>query len=343
MTSNNTTTCSNELVVENISFLFYSPFEKFIQINIVPCLAVFGVLCNLSFLLVVYRVKQFHNGINVLLVNLAIADIFFLITDVTNTLSTVISSPYQRDFSWSPVDWGCTLVNGAVHLFEASSLLFIVIISIDRYFAVCRPFQHRLSKHLRTFLFCAIPWGTAVVLAVFYSLTLEEWDICWEWKYDNATLPTTYSTCEPSQDTGPFFYVLNVAPYVISVCVNGAFYYWILKTLKRSYAVNSQRSVEARMSAVKMLVFNWLVYLVCVSPNFVLLFVNVIYDIDWLKKVEPICRALLVINSSVNPLIYNAFNSRYRKAFVRVFSFRRKTRPSRVSFSGHSSVRTTKV
>lgn len=331
------------ITVMDISLLFYPPLSSFIKINVVPYIALFGFISNVSFLLVVYKVKQFHNGINILLVNLALADIFFLVTEVTQSVLLIRNSPYQVDFSWSPFPWACHVSMGSVHLFEAASLLFIVTISIDRYFAVCKPFQHRLSKHLRNIFFCGMPWVLSILLAVGFAFTFSSNSFTWNWAEKNVTLPNSVRLCESDEVKPAYFFLLNLAPYVISVFLNGALYFWILKTLKKTYGVNSRRSAEARMSAVRMLLFNWLVYLLCVSPNFLLLCINIFHESAMYENLESVCRALLVVNSSVNPLIYNAFNSRYRKAFVRVFSVRRNTRPTRVSFSAHSSVRTTKV
>ena len=86
----------------------YNHVDKVVSTMVIPCVAVFGVISNVSFLIVVWRLKQMRNSTNFYLANLAVADMLFLVTASTHTILNYLDSPI-RNAEYVDVP-GCSLI-----------------------------------------------------------------------------------------------------------------------------------------------------------------------------------------------------------------------------------------
>ena len=135
--------CTSNTSLDELAWYKYSPASWVFVVVFVPLIATFGVVCNLAFMFVVYRVKSMRNITNVYLVNLAIADSSLLLVAVWRYIGDYIVSPvYDLQFSFSS-PFECFMPNLLVYVCYYASLWTVTIVSIERYLATCHPFWHR--------------------------------------------------------------------------------------------------------------------------------------------------------------------------------------------------------
>lgn len=117
-------------------------------------------------------------------------------------------------------------------------------------------------------------------------------------------------------------------------------------TTNQSCAMNSnfKRQAQIRRQVVLMLASVCVTFFICLLP-FRLLTLWIIYssaeDITNLGMETYyillfICRILLYVNSSANPILYNLISSKFRAAFIRVLQVNNRFIIQRRSYEGHS-------
>ena len=119
--------------------------------------------------------------------------------------------------------------------------------------------------------------------------------------------------------------MIDVCQFLLACPGNFTLYICIMRRLnKRKGKLASQE----RNHVAKMLGINACVFFICLVPiavnNLMFLFhVGQIVDTFAVDTLQWIALSTVSLNSAVNPLIYNAFNLNYRKAFRKAFTCRR--------------------
>ncbi|XP_046383786.1 growth hormone secretagogue receptor type 1-like isoform X2 [Ischnura elegans] len=146
-----------------------------------------GVAGNVMVPLVILRSRDMRNSTNVFLVNLSVADLLVLLLCTPTLLVEVHSRPEV----WVLGPHMCKAVPFVELTVAHASVLTILAISFERYYAICEPLKAGyVCTKGRAFLLCLLSWAVA---AVFTSpiLMLPEYNSSHEY-YDGSRVPACF-------------------------------------------------------------------------------------------------------------------------------------------------------
>ena len=121
-----------------------------------------GIVGNISTCVVIARNKHMHTATNYYLFSLAISDLLLLVSGL----------PPEVFFMWRKHSYVfgetfCVLQSFAAETSANATVLTITAFTIERYVAICHPFQsHTLSKLSRAVKFVIAIWVSALGLAI---------------------------------------------------------------------------------------------------------------------------------------------------------------------------------
>lgn len=303
-----------------------------------PLVAVLGILSNLSFIFVVWRVQHMRNSMNIILLNLSVADLLFLLLGTTTKFVNVINSPVVGDSFFCQ----CFVIIPLVNVATFASLLLVSLISVERYIAVCKPHQYlKFTCRRLTLAYVSCVWISSLALAIcLLPSTMDFVSVCIIWPDTSAysNFPAKVGFCEARSD---FWSSVNesvqIFPFFIALVLNVVCFVKIMSRLygrivlpfltgptKQDSQVNKRQN-HSTNAATKMLIINGTAFFVLATPFHVTSAVQ--FFESFLSKWSCGCRyfkdisvLFLYVNSAVNPFIYGLTNRTYRRAYYSVFS-----------------------
>ncbi|XP_038055731.1 galanin receptor 2a-like [Patiria miniata] len=324
----------------------YDAGDRFAIEVVYPCIMALGIITNGAFCIVLSRVKQMRNVTNLYLVNLALADMTFLIVAVSEKLARIIASPVQLDKTLYGLA-GCILIPFIVNCTYFASIFIVTLVSIEKFYAICRPLQHRrISSFERTVKLLIGAWMLSILCScTFIPGRANVVTICVQWPADYADidLPSVVTLCTSINVWNWFQHVSNFlqsVPFFVAAAANTVMYVKILKTMHRRVGAQddltemNNKRVQVRNQVAAMLVANGLVFFLCqmlfqcvsVALAFRHLRTPPILTVAQIDKALLVARILTYLNSAVNAIIYNIVSSRYRSAFKETFCWRKARR-----------------
>lgn len=314
--------------------LLYSNGMVFYTQCILPILLLLGFLDNAAFVYVVTKQSSMKTATNRYLVNLAIADIVFLLSAIGEKLWKFANSPLvDDDIPIGPV--GCVVLPFLVDTAYFASLFFVTLVSAEIFFAVCYPkgkslFQHRTWSLWLTVLAWLLSGITAGLIAP--SNTGLEY-LCFTWSGSELTksLPEVLAMCGRELPwLRTLMHVVQIVPFFITLFLNAFLYVKIVIGLNRSIirlrshtSVKRDGDTHLRNQIARMLVVNGVIFFLLLAPFEILSLleaVNVYLSTSHEVLTSTITRGLMYFNSVVNPIIYTAMSQRYREAFKNAFT-----------------------
>ena len=352
--------------VKNEEVLPYSYSEVMIITVIVPILMVLGLITNGAFLFVVLQIKSMHTITNRYLSSLAIADIAYLILRNLNYLIPYISVPMFQSEEYLG-DGGCVIFPLLMDVTFFVHVVMVTIVSLDRFYAVYKPQENRFRytrKYSRAIIICS--WLMCFALAGIFQIPssgkLQRFYFCDDWSLHNksTSYPNWYAQCIPNNhEFSSVALICMTFPFFISMIANFFLYSWIIVLLNRragstEVAKKSNQQTRNRIT-VMLIVTGTLFFLLLIPYEASLLISQSCYVLEYYEFVlthgwnvwYEFCKILVCILHTINPIIYNATNRRYREAFARAFCLHdiiyRGQSPPGSSYKHPSAIQTTDV
>ena len=292
----------------NLLFDRRDPSEVILLLIQFSCLPI-SLFGNFLILVCIYKYNWLRTPINFLVGNLAAGDILLGVTySPVGALGNFMGLDQYR--------YLCLL-----ELFSFCTVLIVVVsnmlvISIDRYVSVTYPFTYkaRALVHVRRFIPCC--W----VAAVCYSIVpILGWN--------SYGLGTGRDRCNYNT-VWPHAYQLTILMYVISaVFLNIIFFAFVVRVaiVKLPERSNDKR-LNRRIRKTYLMIALSALFIVCWVPYCIVSLHDVFYRTGGMRKIQVWLFLLVILNSSVNWMVYGLKTPKMRKAFEMVLKNRQVTR-----------------
>uniref|UniRef100_A0A3Q3R1D0 G-protein coupled receptors family 1 profile domain-containing protein n=1 Tax=Monopterus albus TaxID=43700 RepID=A0A3Q3R1D0_MONAL len=280
--------------------------ETMLMYIVLSSVSLLTVSLNLLVIISISHFRQLHTPTNLLLLSLAVAD--FLIGLFVIPIQILLTEP-----CWFLGDLVCVLFYFLPCFTLLASILNMVLISVDRYVAICDPLRYPITiTQKRVQIFVLLCW----IYAVFYSFMIL---------YDNLKQPGRYNSCygecvvniNGAVDMVLFFIlpitaiiILYMRVFVVAVSQARAMRSHIAAvTLQRSVTVTAKKS---ELKAARTLGVLVAVFLMCYCPFYCVTLSG--YDIMIGSSSTVFVLFLDYFNSCLNPVIYAFFYPWFKKS-----------------------------
>ncbi|XP_071836991.1 orexin/Hypocretin receptor type 1-like isoform X2 [Apostichopus japonicus] len=329
----------------------------------VVILVLFGILFlasifgNSMVCMAVIFQREMRTVTNFYIVNLAVADLLVsLICLPLNAMNGV-------SMSWFLGQPMCKFLGFFTLVSLCVSIYTLMMISVDRYLAICRPLKFQISA-TRVVVVVIIIWVASITVASplivvndvermpgLVHIDYPNWlAACKEKRWQNTVWQTIY------------YLFMTFINYVLPLTVIGVAYRNVCKTLwsgipteEMSHAETQKLTksskeksktaaqIESRRKVARMLIVVVLIFAVCLLPFQI---VNILRVFGYFNKFDPltehnksntpilITSLLTYLNSAVNPLIYNFMSAKFRNAFRAMICCRARSTPRNPAYNG---------
>ncbi|XP_071388666.1 B2 bradykinin receptor-like [Centroberyx affinis] len=274
-----------------------------------------GVIGN-SFVLCVFCLQKRHSSVaDIYLGNLAAADLL-MVSCLPFWVATII-----HKFHWRFGEPMCQLVNIVIGINYYCSVLFLTLVSVDRYLALTRPLSQRRERRAAC-LICLSIWVVGVLLSLpallFRSVQF----------FPHLGVDACYIAYPHDGWRLRYNLTVNVVGFLIPVPVVSFCSYHITKVLQNSQEMrkSSRGSVERKAAYLVLVVLA--VFVLCWLPYQVLIFLDtldyyqVISGCTWAYVLDigtQLATYLGYSNSALNPFLYVIVGKRFKQRASEVF------------------------
>ena len=295
-----------------------SLLQQTIRAGSVLLVLICSLVGNIFVLCVVRKNIKLHSVTHYLIVNLTVADLLITVFNMTELLKIEVTG---SDETFGGVAGQVYCIGSIVilNLSVACSILTLTVISIERFCSIIFPFKRfitlpRAKAMLVSIWFCSflitIPFFFNVKAVDYYGdglfYCIEDW-----------------SPLDTTKANRVFQIIFFLLMYACPLTVILVLYIIIAVSLWRRQASakassfgNSQRRTRMTAQVIKMLVTSVVAFALCWLPQHVALFIGYFMrdicppEFLWFGG-----QLLGYANSMMNPIIYIAFHSEYRKEF----------------------------
>ncbi|XP_026187427.1 trace amine-associated receptor 13c-like [Mastacembelus armatus] len=264
------------------------------------------VVLNVLVIISISHFRQLHTPTNLLLLSLAVSD--FLVGLLVMPFQILLTEP-----CWFLGDLVCVLDYFLNFIIVCSSVVNMVLISVDRYVAICDPLHYPTRITLNRVQICVV---LCWVYSVFCSFLIL---------YNNLKQPGRYNSCYGecviniigALDLLLFFIIpvtaiiiLYMRVFVVAVSQARAMRSHIAAvTLQRSVTVTVKKS---EMKAARNLGVVVAVFLMCYSPSYCVSLSG--YELTIGSSTNIFIIVMIYFNSCLNPIIYAFLYPWFRKS-----------------------------
>ncbi|XP_069009700.1 trace amine-associated receptor 13c-like [Embiotoca jacksoni] len=290
-------------------------FENMLIYILLSSISLLTVILNLLVIISIVHFRQLHTTTNLLLLSLAVSDFF---VGILMFFQIVVTKG-----CWFLGDLMCALYQYLSYMITSSSIGTMVIISIDRYVAICYPLHYSSEITIQRVQMCiCLCWICSVV---FQSLVLK----------DYLKQPGIFNSC-----FGECVFVINyiaglfdlvfsfIAPITVIVLLYVRVFVVAVSQarLMRSQLapVRLQKSVtvtvkKSELKAARTLGVVILVFLICMCPYYCVTLSG--QSTVFNASSDAFVSWLFYFNSCLNPIIYAFFYPWFRKSIKLIVTF----------------------
>ncbi|XP_068186109.1 trace amine-associated receptor 13c-like [Antennarius striatus] len=276
--------------------------------------SVIAATLNLLVIISISHFKKLHTPTNLLLLSLAFSDFF---VGILMSFQIVITND-----CWVLGDIMCIAFSVLDFTTTSASVGTMVLISIDRYVAICYPLRYSTKITVRTVTVCiCLCW----ICSLLYNSLLM---------YDNLKHPDRYALCIGECVTA-ITYIAGIADIVLTffapVTVIIVLYLRVfVVAVSQARAIKSHimpvthsgtvSAKKSELKAARTLGVVIVVFLTCLCPYFI----SSLVDVNSLFTVSsvPLQNWLFYFNSCLNPIIYAFCYPWYRKSIKLIVTFK---------------------
>ena len=286
--------------------LFHLSFPvEVIKILMVSILSLCSVMGNTFIIFMVYKRKELRKTTNFFIINMAISDLFYLLTGIPATIS---STSLVRSSRWVIASntelISCHLVSFFQGVSLTVSIESLVCISIDRFVAVVFPLKaHLITARVRT-VAITFTW----FIAVFLNSVEFYMPLC---AYKNTS--TFYVNFGRGRTT--FLFAVPLIIIGISYCAIAITLRKQDRALQCGHQSNQRKHQAIKMSLCVMLSFYFLILPLTVVAN-LLPDPTVFKSCSVLQNIWLLVQLALYTSSTVNPIICIAFVQSFRRGLT---------------------------
>lgn len=230
------------------------------------------------------------------------------------------------ELAWLPGGFGvvtCKFVNFAGVLSIAATIITLVFISLDRYFAILHPFAH-VPVIRNTKLVTSIIW---IVSSLYFSLYLVLFDIVPDEKGHTWVCKMVWTYLSDNRQTRilisrAYFMITFVVLYLIPLAIIAALYIligrrlWLHKIPGESTSHQKRQSQASKRKVLRMLIIVVLTFALCWLPTHIMhllayFFAETYRKLIKIDHLESSFYFLSHANSAINPCLYIFLNQRF--------------------------------
>ncbi|XP_067371926.1 trace amine-associated receptor 8a-like [Channa argus] len=290
--------------------------SKAALIYVLYFICVLSVTLNLLVIISVSHFRQLHTPTNLLLISLAVSDF----------LTGLVLAPLQAHEltpCWLLGDLVCSLYYFASSLFTNASIGDMLLISVDRYVAICDPLHYSTRVTVRRVKMWICMCWTCCLL---YSGLGYKDDLAQPGRFKSC-----YGECfiySSNTDITIDIVLSFIAPITVMIILYMRVFVTAVSQARamRSHvaAVTLQHSgtvmtKKSELKAARTLGVVLLVFLICFCPYYFFFFLF-LQNIPVTASVGTLITVLMYINPCLNPVIYALFYPWFRKAIRLIFS-----------------------
>ncbi|XP_007569400.1 trace amine-associated receptor 13c-like [Poecilia formosa] len=297
--------CFPELLNTSCSKTNYSPSDMMF-FSIIVCLFSFlTMILNLLVIIAIMHFRQLHTSTNVLLLSLAFSDFI---------MGFLLFFQIFLNGCWYLGNIMCALITALGFIVASTSVQNMVLISIDRYVAICDPLHYPTKVTLkRTQVSVSVCWTCSLV----YSTVILKEDLQQPGRFNSCVGECTF-------EIGLTGFIVDLLltfllPVIVIIILYVTVFVVAVSQIRamRSHvaAVSHQRSGKPKKSEIKAartLGVVIVVFLLCLCPYFC---VSVLSPESIFSSLSGAYLLILYyVNSCLNPLIYALFYPWFRKS-----------------------------
>ncbi|KAG8192264.1 hypothetical protein JTE90_014120 [Oedothorax gibbosus] len=274
-----------------------------------------GLIGNALVVIVVTCNPQMRSTTNLLIINLAMADLLFIVFCVPFT-AWDYSLPY-----WPFGDIWCRIVQYLVIVCAYASIYTLVLMSLDRFLAVVHPVTSMSIRTERNAYF-AISLMWIVIFICCIPALQAHGELYYEFAY------TQYSVCVFLATHGYNFAAFQIcfflSSYIIPLALIFCLYLFMLKRLWFGVTPGghmSAESVKSKKRVTRMVVVVVVIFACCWCPIQIIMVLKGLnaYGLSRTSiMIQITSHVLAYMNSCVNPILYAFLSDNFRKAFRKV-------------------------